>query len=194
MLHPVATTQYSIRVVKTFPFRGDPVKQFSNRYFFDGGAPTDATAWHDLMDAVTTAEKAIYPAIVHIVAAYGYGPSSGVAVASKAYSLAGTVSGTGSSYTPGECAAILRMATTKRSTKNHPVYVFSYFHAAMYNTASNDPDTLLAAQKTAIESYGNSWLNGITVGARTYKRTAPSGEATTGRVCDPFIGHRDFPH
>jgi len=44
-----------------------------------------------------------------------------------------------------------------------------------------------------MELYGQHWLDGITVGGRTYKRTTPDGHATTGRIVDPFIGHRDFP-
>jgi hypothetical protein len=189
----MATTQYSIRVVKTFPYRGDPVKQFSNRYYFDGGAPADSTAWHDLMDAVVAAEKAIYLSAVHIVDAFGYGPTSDVAVASKSYTQAGTLTASGASNTPGDCASVLRMATTKMSVKNHPVYVFSYFHEALYLGSSSDADTLHASQKTAIETYGSAWLAGITVGARTYKRTTPDGHATTGRFVDGFITHRDFP-
>jgi hypothetical protein len=85
------------------------------------------------------------------------------------------------------------MATTKLSTKNHPVYVYSYFHEALYLGSSSDADTLHASQKTAIETYGDAWKNGITVGARVYKRTTPDGHATTGRFVEPFISHRDFP-
>lgn len=189
----MATTQHSLRVVKTFPYRGDPIKEFSNRYFFDGGAPADATAWHDLMDAVVNVEKIVYPTSVTITTCFGYAPGSEVAIASKAYTQAGTHIESGASVMPGDCAAVMRMATTKRSTKNHTVYVFSYFHSAERNTSSGDTDTLAAGQKTAIETYGSGWLNGFTVGARTYKRTTPDGHATTGRLVDQWIGHRDFP-
>ncbi len=189
----MAATQYRIKTVKTFPYRGDPVKTFSNSYYFDGGAPADSTAWHDLMDAVTALEKTIYLSAVHIVDAFGYGPTSDVAVASKSYALAGTLTASGASNTPGDCAICLRMATTKLSTKNHPVYVFSYFHEALYLGSSSDADTPHASQKTAIDNYGAAWQTGITVGARTYKRTTPDGAATTGHFVDPWITHRDFP-
>ncbi len=189
----MATTQSSIRTVKSFPYRGGGAKLFSNRYYFDGAAPADSNAWHDLMDAVTTLEKALWYADVTITEAFGYNAGSEVSVASKAYALQGTgaFAGTGS-YVPGDCAAVLRMATTKRSTKNHTVYVFSYYHGA-FRITNGDRDTLLGLQKTAIEAYGNSWLNGIVVGGRTYKRTTPDGHATTGRAVDTYIGHRDFP-
>jgi hypothetical protein len=188
----VATTQYALKITKSFPYRGAP-KNFSNKYFFDGGAPTDSTAWHALMDAVVLIEKTIFVSDVTITECNGYGPTSDVAVATKAYTTAGTLSGTGLNPTPGECCAILRMATTKISIKNHPVYVFSYFHRAMWGTALASADSLGTSAKTAIEAYADDWLTGISVGGRTYKRTTPDGHPTTGRVVDPFIGHRDFP-
>jgi hypothetical protein len=85
------------------------------------------------------------------------------------------------------------MATTKRTSKNHAVYCFSYFHAALYGTAGGLPDTLFTTQLNAINTYGSDWLSGMTVGARVFKRTTPDGHATTGRVTQTFIGHRDFP-
>jgi len=84
------------------------------------------------------------------------------------------------------------MATTKRSTKNHPVYVFSYYHHACKSNGDGTGDQLDATQKTAVEAIGTVWFNGMSIGPRTYKRTTPDGHLTTGRVVDPYIGHRDF--
>lgn len=174
------------------PYRGDPAQLFSNRYYFDGGAPGSSSVWEGLFDAWTALERALWDSSVHIVHASGYGPSSEVAVASKDYSLAGTLSSTGG-YVPGDCAAVLRMATAKLSSKNHRVYLFSYFHRPLKASGDTTGDALDATQKAAMESYGNVLLNGLTTGGRTYKRTAPDGTATTGRVVDQYIGHRDFP-
>jgi len=189
----MAVTQGSLRIVKTFPYRGDPLKEFSNRYYFDGSPPGSSDDWHSLMDAVVTLEKAIYPATVTITQALGYEPGSDVAAASKAYTTAGTHVESGAVVVPGDCAVVLRMATTKRSSKNHPVYVFSYFHSAEIIPAGGS-DAVAPGQKTAVENYGNSWLNGIAVsGLRSFQRTTPDGHATTGRFCEPWVGHRDFP-
>jgi hypothetical protein len=189
----MARTQYSLKIVKSFLYRGDPVKEFSNRYYFDGAAPADGAAWDALSDAVVALEKTIYYSPVKIIAAHGYGPSSEVAVNNKTYSQAGTGSFGAASTPPGDCAAVLRMATTKLSTKNHVVYCFSYFHGVLQPASGGSADDILAAQKTAMEAYGTAWLSGITVGARTYKRCTPDGHLTTGRAVDGWIGHRDFP-
>jgi hypothetical protein len=188
----MAETQYSIRVVKSFTFRGG-VKLWSNRYHFDGSAVGDSTAMNTFMDGVVLAEKAIHPASVTIVECNVYAPGSDVAIGTKTYATVGTLSVTGGSPVPGECAVILRMATTKKSSKNHPVFCFSYYHKCYMNTSSGDGDTLLAAQKTAVEGYADSWKNGLAIAGRTYVRTTPDGHLTTGRLVSPFIGHRDFP-
>lgn len=173
-------------------YRGNTNQQWSNRYYFNGASPGDADAWHGLMDAWVAIERATYNGGVIVDAAMGYAPGSDVAVASKSYSLAGTGS-FGGSYVPGDCAAVLRQATTKLSTKNHRVYCFSYFHHCERAGGDTTGDVLATGQKTAIETYGTVLLNGLTTGGRTYKRTTPDGALVTGAQCDQYIGHRDFP-
>lgn len=189
----MATTQHSVRTVKRFTYQGDASQLFSNRYYFDGGAPADDAAWHALFDALVLLEEVIFYSTTEIIEAFGYAPGSEVAVSSKAYTQAGTLSSGTGVLVPGDCAAVLRMATTKRSSKNHPVFVFSYFHGALNGGGDASKDTLYGDQKTAIEALGTAWLDGIVVGGRTYKRTTPDGHATTGRLVHTYIGHRDFP-
>jgi hypothetical protein len=114
-------------------------------------------------------------------------------VASDARSDAGSLTASGTIETPGDCAAILRQATTKLNALNRRVYVFSYFHKALTRTSLDYPDELDGGQFTNIESFGNSLVSGLTLGARTYKRTTPDGHLVTGASCNNWIGHRDFP-
>lgn len=180
----MAATRPSIRIVKSFLYRGG-TKEFSNRYYFNGGAPVDSDAWHLFMDAVVALEKNIYTPVVTITGAFGYEPPSDVAVASKAYTQAGTFSG--GIQVPGDCAAVLRHQTSKRSSKNHPVYVFSYFHGVQRD--DSDKDLVQTAQRAAMVSYGLAWRNGIS----SKIRATPDGSPVTGHSVDQFIGHRDFP-
>jgi len=48
----------SLKVTKSFAFRGG-VREWSNRYHFDGTTPADSGHWTTLSDAVVTAEKAM---------------------------------------------------------------------------------------------------------------------------------------
>lgn len=181
----------SIRTIKTFTYRGAP-QQFSNRFYFNGGTPADATAWHAFMDAVTNLEKIVYPAHVSVIRAVGFAAGSDLPVATKDYTIPGTLGVVGNP-TPGDCAAVLRMGTNKRSKKNHAVYCFSYFHGCEYTTSTTNADTLHPTQVTNVQTYGNGWLTGITAGGVTAIRATPDGHPVVGALVEPFISHRDFP-
>lgn len=176
------------------PFKGG-TRTFSNRYHFNGGTPADATHWHTLMDAVTAAEKACLASTVTIVEALGYAAGSDVPVATKVYSLAGTTGTGGSaSYAPGEVAALIRWSTAARSTKNHPIYCFSYIHHVFLQAGSTLTDLLDATQKTAMATYASSWVSGFSDGTITVTRASPQGHAATGSLVEEYVTHRDFPY
>lgn len=180
----------SIRVTKTMPYRGATVR-WSNRYHFNGGTPADSSHWTTLSDAIVTAEKAVHNTGITIVETVGYAAGSEVPVFSKTYSTAGTGAfGTGT-LMPGDVAALVRFSTTARSVKNHPVYLANYYHGA-YN-ATGQPDTLNAAEKTALDSYAAAWISGFSDGTTTYVRAGPNGATATGYITKPLLTHRDFP-
>ncbi len=183
----------SVRIVKSFTFK-DGVRLWSNRYHFNGGTPPDATHWHTLMDAVTAAEKLTYGSNNTIVEALGYAAGSDVPVATKTYALAGTYSPSASDHPcPGETCGLIRWSTAARSTKNHPIYCFNYYHGIFY-TPSSDFDKVTAAQKTLMATYATAWVSGFSDGgAVTAIRATPNGAAATGSLVEEFITHRDFP-
>lgn len=195
---PTAATRNSIEIVKSFSYRG-ATRTFANRYHFEGTTPVDTAAWTLLSDAVTAAEKLIFNSTVEIVAAFGndYHSATGTnlngdAVFTKTYSLNGTASWDPTHLpAPGDCAAVVRYSTPARSVKNHPIYLFNYYHGVHMGTSAGDG--LASDQKAAMETYADAWLTGFSDGTGARERCGPHGAVATARLVKPNISHRDFP-
>lgn len=180
----------SLKVLKSFTYRG-AAKTFSNRYHFNGGTPADSAHWTTLADNVVAQEKLCYASDVTIVGVIGYAAGSDVPVFTKSYSTAGTWSPPGgAAECPGDCAALIRYATTARTPKNHPVYLYNYYHGVYRDSIA---DNVNASQKTSYNSYGSNWVSGFSDGTNTYVRAGPNGATATGYLTEPFVKHRDFP-
>lgn len=184
--------QPSFKLLKTFTFRGGSGKVWSNRYHFGPDIPSSGADWDALTDAVVTGEKALLPSYVTITGSVCYLAGSDVPVHSKTYATAGTLTITGTEPTPGECAALIRYSTTARTSKNHPVYLFNYYHGVRIDTAG-DNDTVAAAQQTAMGTYSGNWVSGGWVAGKSYIRRGPNGATAVGALVEHMVTHRDFP-
>jgi len=145
------------------------------------------------------AEKAILSGGLSIVEATWSDASTatstnphGIVTQTKTYSTSGTFVGTGGNLMPGDCAAVMRYSTTQRSIKNHPIYLWSYWHG-VFRDASGTEDAILPLQITAYNTYATSWLSGFSDGTNTRIRSGPRGAVAQSRTLLTFIRHRDFP-
>ncbi len=184
----------SLKLTKSFSFKGG-LRSFSNRYHFLGGTPADDAHWDALVDLVVAAEALIYPEPVTISQAVGYGAGSDVPLYTEDLIVAGSFTPAGGSVLAvGEAAALVRYATDARSTKNHPIYCFNYYHSAYSDAAGGNPDNFLGSQRAVLETYAAAWLAGFSDGVHTYTRASPAGHACTTVIVDEFLTHRDFPY
>jgi hypothetical protein len=186
----------SIRVVKQFTYRG-VLRNFSNRYHFTNGAPSDSAHWTTLSDAIVTAEKAMNAALASggakIIASVGYDAGSEIPVFNKTYATDGTMATGGITAAPGDVAGLIRYSTSVRSSKNHPVYLFNYYHAVFAVVSGAASDTWYSTQKTAAGVYAAAWIAGFSDGTTNHIRCGPNGAVATGHLEEPYLTHRDLP-
>lgn len=184
-------TRPSLKVIKSSPYKGG-TKVWSNRYFFNGGTPSSDAHWTTLSDSATSHETNCWLSTTTIIGTVGYEADSDVPVFSKAYSIAGTGSFETSDPLPLECAIIIKSTTDQRTSKNHPIYLFKYYHAVCWN-GSGGPEMPAATQVAHLKSVCDNWRVGLSDGVNTLTLCGPRGASALSCVAETYLSHRDFP-
>jgi hypothetical protein len=191
-------TVVSVTVIKKFSYRGVSTEEFSNKYYLSGSVPSDGTAWRTLFDSIVTGEKICYPSNVTVVGGYGHDsddPNASAVWSVDLVALSATVAGTlspGGTWTqaPGDAAVWLRWKTSRLNSKGKPIYLRKYMHPAIINTAAS-PDTINAAQKTNLETFGGQMYDGTHFGNRTI-RSRTHAETVLSHVASTWITTRSL--
>jgi hypothetical protein len=182
----------SIYVRKNTPYKGG-TKEWGNRYHFTGGSPSTLAHWQALADAVVADEATCLSDTAHIDEVRCYDAGSDVPVHTFTYSTAGVqTSGSGLASSPLETSALIRYGTDQRTSKNHPIYLFTYIRG-VYRQIDIGRENLGTAQKAAVEEYADDWLAGFSDGDVTHVRCGPNGAVALNRLVGTYVTHRDFP-
>jgi hypothetical protein len=195
---PTAATRSSIEIIKQFQWKG-ATRLWSNRYHFTGPLTLDAGEWTALADAIVAEEALALADVVAIVGAVGNDATTatshnlnGDAVFTKTYSTDGVVGPSGVIHAPGEAVGLVRYTTDARSSKNHPIYLFNYYHGALRDSTGGY-DKIDTTWQNALSEYANDWEAGFSDGTNTRVRCGPHGAVAQAHVVKDFLTHRDFP-
>lgn len=180
--------QRRLVLVMSFTYRGLP-EEYQNAFHFNGAEPASEAGWKSLSDEVWTALKPAHRASSSLVRAYGYGDDSAVADVTIDYvneyggAIAGTLANQASSpVCAGDQAYVLRYVTPKRSSKNKPVYLYTYLHNIYVALLS--AENVDTTHRTAIANAYVKLTNGTL--AQFGVRTTPDGVAATAMSSAPL--------
>lgn len=180
----------SLKITKQSKWRGDLTHEWSNRYHFTGGTPVDNTHWETLRTAVVNAEKAIFTSGIKITDVQGYEAGSDLSVFGWTGSTTCTNASSGNPMM-GEICALCRWKTAARTTFNHPIYLFKYWHGV--NGLTSDDNLLDTTQKTAMETYAAAWVTGFSDGTNTLRLCGPNGASGSSPTVDQYLRTHSFP-
>lgn len=186
-----APTRVGVKLIFHSPYRGG-TKAWSQLWHFTGADWSGQSQFNTLVDALVAQLQGLIPSDTSIVEAIGYNAGSSVPVFTYTHTWTGTSSATSSARGALEDCALVKFTTTQRSKKNHPIYLFKWFHA-VYNAGAGSNETLLAGLKTNINANMNTILAGLSDGTNTRQYCGPFGAVAQSRITEDYIHCREFP-
>ncbi len=173
----------------TSPRRGG-THTWSNRYFFTGANLTGGQ-FAALIAAMEPDWKQCLPTTTNITAYTQYDSGSDVPVSTVAVSVAGTWTLTSHPPATSDSCALARFSTSQRTSKNHPIYLYKYWHGVTADSGTAG-DTIQSTQLTRYQQFASDIVSGFSDGSTTRHVTGPYGAVAIGQLVSQYIHHRDF--
>lgn len=184
-------TQAGMKMLFSFSWRGT-TKNWSQLYHFNQGAWQDQGHFNALSDAWWNLMKGAIPARNTLVSTTAYNPGSFLPVYTKTYGSAGTYTDTTNPQATGEACMLFRFLTDQRTSKNHPIYLFKWFHG-MQTDGATSPDTLRAGIASTAAGVVTDMLAGASDGTLTRHYCGPFGAVAQSGSVNPKLHIREFP-
>jgi hypothetical protein len=84
-----------------------------------------------------------------------------------------------------------RFSTSQRTSKNHPIYLFKYWHGTLVANGAA-VDVIDPTQLTRYQSFASDIVAGFSDGSSTRHVTGPYGAVALGGLVTQWVHHRDF--
>lgn len=169
-------------------------KLWSTSFHLDTAVP-DLTTFELLADALATGGThqlmQCFWNDQELVGIDYYAAGSDIASHSKTYAEVGYKTHSTDTIQSSDSVALWRWATTARTSKNHPVYLFNYMHGVR-STQGAATDAVDSNQHTDMDAYANRLVTGVSAGGLTFKRAGPNGAVAQSVLIETYIHHRDF--
>jgi hypothetical protein len=193
MLSVVSTppTQAGLKAVFSFAWRGG-TRQWSQLYHWTQGSWQDQGHFNALSDAWWNLLKGGIPARNTLVETIAYNPGSFLPVYTKSYGSAGTYTDTSNPQALGEACMLAKFTTDQRTSKNHPIYLFKWFHGVQ-SQGSTAPDELRSGLDSTMAGNLTTLMGGLSDGTLTRKYCGPFGAVAQASSVNPELHVREFP-